>query len=482
MRLFKATYKNRDGQKCKSQKWYLDFSDHLGRRQKLPAFESKKQSEALGRQIEELISCKVAGQMPDTELQNWLNGLSYKFTKKFVSWGIIDERRVSGTKILASHLKDYRDVMKAKGRSESHIQGTINRCKAIIEHCGFKYLADITYSEIERFLGHLRQQNLSEGTINHYITAFKMFMSFLKKDKRISESPLEDINKGEHEEAQKGVLIPEQFQSLIMTTISKNITHSRNTGAERGFLYLLAGVTGLRRKELIPLTWDNMKLNEDIPYVVLSGKKTKNKKTAIQPLPIQVAEKFHQWKLYRSCSDDGKVFPNFTRHCRPSDWIRQDLAEAEIPLFDKDGNEILFHSLRNSYITFLANKAIPNKVIQHLARHSKPELTFNVYARVLDSTQQQAVASLPVINFSDAFTQRLTKGVSYLSTCLDTLGMENQKEPERTGLSEGKTDNSKTPLVSPKSSFSGQKEGLREMGRGGFEPPTHGFSVRSRLL
>ena len=72
MRLFKATYKNRSGQRCKSQKWYLDFSDHLGRRRKLSAFESKKQSEALGRQIEELISWKVAGQRPDAELQNWL--------------------------------------------------------------------------------------------------------------------------------------------------------------------------------------------------------------------------------------------------------------------------------------------------------------------------------------------------------------------------------------------------------------------------
>ena len=42
----------------------------------------------------------------------------------------------------------------------------------------------------------------------------------------------------------------------------------------------------------------------------------------------------------------------------------------------------------------------------------------------------------------------------------------------------GKTDNSKTPVISQKAGFSGQKDGSGEMGRGGFEPPTHGFSVR----
>ena len=90
MRLFKATYKNRSGEKCKSQKWYLDFSDHLGRRHKIPAFENKRQSEALGRQVEMLISCKVAGQRPDTELQRWIETLTRSFMKKFCSWGMID--------------------------------------------------------------------------------------------------------------------------------------------------------------------------------------------------------------------------------------------------------------------------------------------------------------------------------------------------------------------------------------------------------
>jgi hypothetical protein len=58
-------------------------------------------------------------------------------------------------------------------------------------------------------------------------------------------------------------------------------------------------------------------------------------------------------------------------------------------------NEIVFHSLRNSYFSFFANSQKPATVIQKLARHSDPNLTFNVYARVLPEAEQKAVTFLP---------------------------------------------------------------------------------------
>ena len=79
-------------------------------------------------------------------------------------------------------------------------------------------------------------------------------------------------------------------------------------------------------------------------------------------------------------------------------------------MIDKDGNEICFHSLRNSYISFLANSQTPAKVVQKLARHSDPRLTFNTYARTFEESEQEAMNCLP--NF----------GNFVLSTCLDTNG------------------------------------------------------------
>jgi len=74
----------------------------------------------------------------------------------------------------------------------------------------------------------------------------------------------------------------------------------------------------------------------------------------------------------------------------------------------RDGNEICFHSLRNSFISFLANSQVPAKVVQKLARHSDPRLTFNTYARTFEESEQEALNCLP--NF----------GNFVLSTCLDS--------------------------------------------------------------
>ncbi len=78
-----------------------------------------------------------------------------------------------------------------------------------------------------------------------------------------------------------------------------------------------------------------------------------------------------------------------------AELLRDDLARAGIEAIDKDGNEICFHSLRNSYISFLANSQTPAKVVQKLARHSDPRLTFNTYARTFEDAEQKALNCLP---------------------------------------------------------------------------------------
>jgi integrase len=82
-----------------------------------------------------------------------------------------------------------------------------------------------------------------------------------------------------------------------------------------------------------------------------------------------------------------KIFASFSRWINTAGLIKQDLEAAKIGLTDKDENEICFHSLRNSYISYLANSSTPAKVVQKLARHSDPRLTFNTYARTFDESE-----------------------------------------------------------------------------------------------
>jgi hypothetical protein len=48
MRTFKAQYKDKAGVTRKSKKWYVDIKDHQEIRHRIPGFENKRQTEALG--------------------------------------------------------------------------------------------------------------------------------------------------------------------------------------------------------------------------------------------------------------------------------------------------------------------------------------------------------------------------------------------------------------------------------------------------
>jgi integrase len=131
-----------------------------------------------------------------------------------------------------------------------------------------------------------------------------------------------------------------------------------------------------------------------IRFAAFTSKKASE---AHQPLPQDVAEAFTAWKVSKHGKDADRVFDTLTTNHRPSEMIRKDLEAAGLPTEDRAGNEICFHSLRNTYITLLANGSTPAKVIQQLARHSSLDLTMNIYARAEIHSQQAAINSLPKI-------------------------------------------------------------------------------------
>jgi integrase len=197
---------------------------------------------------------------------------------------------------------------------------------------------------------------------------------------------------------------------LIKDTFDKNILIGRTTGQERAILYLLAGTTGIRKTELLSLIWSDINFQAENPFICVRACIAKNHKEALQPLAPMAIHILQALKASIMPKDTDRVFPAFKKSINTADLIRIDLKAAGLPLFDRENNEIVFHSLRNSYISFLANSQTPAKVIQKLARHSDPKLTFNTYARVLPEAEQKAVTYLP--NF----------GNFVLSTCLDKIG------------------------------------------------------------
>jgi len=394
MSLFRAEYRDRQGQKRKSEKWYIDFSDHLQTRHKMPAFSDKRQSEALERNIKSLVNCRTSGLEFDIKLNQWLETIPTGLFKKLVSWGLVDGQRAEIAKPLTGHISDYIKILEAKGFSVDYIRRMKNRLSKIVQECHFYFFRDITQSAVELYIGKLKNDKLGGTTAGHYLDAIKTFLNWAEQDQRIINNPIAKIKKMARDSKQKGVLTPEQFICLVKTTFEKNVLIGKTAGQERAVLYMLAGMTGIRRNELLNLIWDDINLSNDKAFVRVKASIAKNGKEAFQLIPPTLVKLLNALRSQQRPQHADRVF-TFDMGINTASLIRDDLKAAAIDLIDKDGNEICFHSLRNSFISFLCNSETPAKIIQKMARHSDPRLTFNTYARTFEKAEERAMSFLP---------------------------------------------------------------------------------------
>jgi len=204
MRLFKATYRDREGKARKSRKWYCEIQDHLQRRRRLPAYESKKASEDFGRKVEALVACRLCGERPDGDLRKWLEGLSPPMVERLRRWDILDRQRAAASKPLREHAEDYRQALLAKGNGAEHVATTLRMVLRVLDGCRLNTWSDVSASRVQAFLADLRnggegaddkKKGASIRTSNAYLGAFKAFGVWCVRDGRISESPVEHLRR-----------------------------------------------------------------------------------------------------------------------------------------------------------------------------------------------------------------------------------------------------------------------------------------------
>jgi integrase len=171
----------------------------------------------------------------------------------------------------------------------------------------------------------------------------------------------------------------------------------------RRLLYETALVSGLRANELRSLTLRHLDVARR--GLNLDAKWTKNRKNGFQPLPLWLvaklratAERGDSEQLYRlhyarrdakrrAPKDDPLLFVPSASLSRDLD---KDLEAADIRKWTPDG-KLDFHAIRNTYINLVLDSDVTAREAQALARHSTPDLTFNIYGRARQDHMAEAV-------------------------------------------------------------------------------------------
>ncbi len=186
------------------------------------------------------------------------------------------------------------------------------------------------------------------------------------------------------------------------------IAELERLGRERALIYKTLVLTGLRKGELASLTVGQLEFDGPMPFVVLNAADEKNRQGSTIPLRHDLASDLREWlsdtpnaPTIRLRDDRGireSKRPLFTVPAGLVRILDRDLNAAGITKRDERGRTLDVHALRTSFGTLLSKGGVAPRTAQAAMRHSKIDLTMNVYTdpKLLDV--YGALNSLPSLN------------------------------------------------------------------------------------
>ena len=183
-------------------------------------------------------------------------------------------------------------------------------------------------------------------------------------------------------------------------------------GRERALIYKTLVLTGLRKGELASLTVGQLELDGPMPFVVLNAADEKNRQGSTIPLRHDLANDLRDWlsdtpnaATLKLRNDKGIRDSKRQLFTVPAGLVRildRDLIAAGIDKADERGRTIDVHALRHSFGTLLSKGGVAPRTAQAAMRHSKIDLTMNVYTdpKLLDV--YGALDALPLLDWKSS--------------------------------------------------------------------------------
>lgn len=398
MRIFKQQYKTKSGRMKQCSKYYIELKDHLGVLRKYPGFSDKRLTFALGSRIELLTAFKRAGQPPDAQICEWLQGISKKLSDRLAKIGLIDMNRVAAGRPLIEHLNDYRLSI---GDITQHARTSYSALKKIFSECKFVYWSDVQASRLYNHLINLRTKNkISQRTFNKWLKACRAFCSWMVQDRRASESPISHLRPVTItiREVDRRALEDSELKRLLDTTATGPKRYGMR-GYERYLLYRFAVESGFRAGEIRSLVVRNFDfINRTVTIQAGSSKRKRQDVQVLKPDTTELLKEFLKNK-----TPEVKAFGGTYKHLtsRTGEMIRADLAAAGIPYEDESGRIFDFHGLRHQTGTMLARAGVHPRDAMEFMRHSSIEITMKYYTHLRKGAEVETAAKLPDLSLPE---------------------------------------------------------------------------------
>ena len=357
---------------------------------------------------------------------------------------------------LAEHVAAYLVHLEAEGTTPEH-RGNVQRCwNRIANDCGFSKLGDLKRDAFEGWLVLKTQEGMGARTRNLHRASAVAFCNWCVVTERLMGNPFAKVKKAAEDadpRRKRRALTEDELTRLLDVARRRplldrmTVRRGKNRGKaiaklrestrarlerlgwERVLVYKTLVLTGLRKAELASLTAGQLELDGSVPYAVLGAADEKNREGSEIPLRADLVADLRRWladrleALQSEARRRGEPIParlpaDTPVFKMPDKLVRvlnRDLKAAGIPKRDERGRTVDVHALRHSFGTLLSKGGVAPRTAQAAMRHSKIDLTMNVYTdpKLLDV--HGALDALPALPL-DGGTQAERNAVSATGT------------------------------------------------------------------
>jgi integrase len=290
---------------------------------------------------------------------------------------------------------DNNTYVNSRGWAENHILPALGQMQ----------LQQLKTHHIQAFYHDLiLKKGLAASTVRGIHSTLRGALEQAFREQKLSKNPAQHVVLPKIEEKEMRYLTGEEVERLIEAANAHKL----------GCLFIVAAATGMRRNELLALTWEDIDLEQGMirvrhslgyhnidgsgyTYEVEIPKSRGSKRTIL--LPTFAIEALHQHRVQllemrqkaKEWHNLGLAFPNAQgQHRCPNGMYttyKRFLRKAGIA----DAN---FHAIRHGHATNLLEMGENPRVVQERLGHSNVGITLRIYAHVTPTMQQQTVAKL----------------------------------------------------------------------------------------
>jgi integrase len=291
---------------------------------------------------------------------------------------------------LAAHYRVHELTQEKK--SFSTIDNHRNLFKRYIEpRWGSLRLGSIRTVEVEEWLHSLPLAPASKSKLKCVLS---VLYNHAIRYQWLTFNPINRVRTSQRRLRDKDILTPEEFQKLVQQLSVRDRA-----------MVLLIGSTGLRRSEMIALTWLDLNTRTMEVNILRSCVRNRFGKTKTEssrrPVPLHplVLSALLEWRAQSPYATDVDfLFPSTrfkgSKPLSPDSILEKSIRPA-LARIGVIGKQIGWHSFRHSLATNLRSLGVDIKVAQELMRHSSCRTTLDIYTRAV--SQQKREASLKVV-------------------------------------------------------------------------------------